>query len=133
MVLAFALQSGFYIANVADTANALAMGVATTFLPAAVDPLTVASPYTLLDKFNDNASVQVADIMKEAGITRLDLVLAACIFSIGSVAFLCVAIFVVTLAKLFLTFVHRHRPAVHAVPGLEADRSASSTAGFRWC
>jgi type IV secretion system protein VirB6 len=35
LVLAFALQSGFYISNVSDTANALAMGVATTFLPAA--------------------------------------------------------------------------------------------------
>ena len=32
MVLAFALQSGFYISNVSDTANALAMGVASTFL-----------------------------------------------------------------------------------------------------
>ena len=105
LVLAFALQSGFYIANIAEAADALAMGVATTFLPAAVDPLTVASPYTLLDKFNDSASVQVADIMKESGVTRLDLVLAASIFSIGSVAFLCVAIFVVTLAKLFLAFV----------------------------
>ena len=60
LVLAFALQAGFYIANIADAADALAMGVATTFLPAAVDPLTVASPYTLLDKFNDSASVQVA-------------------------------------------------------------------------
>jgi type IV secretion system protein VirB6 len=105
LVLAFALQAGFYIANIADAADALAMGVATTFLPAAVDPLTVASPYTLLDKFNDSASVQVSDIMKESGVTRLDLVLAASIFSIGSVAFLCVSIFVVTLAKLFLAFV----------------------------
>ena len=33
LVLAFALNAGFYIANVADTANALATGVATTFLP----------------------------------------------------------------------------------------------------
>jgi hypothetical protein len=32
--LAFALQSGFYISNVADTPTRLAMGVATTFLPA---------------------------------------------------------------------------------------------------
>ena len=43
--------------------------------------------------------------MKEAGITRLDLLLAAAIFSIGNVVFLCIALFVVTLAKLFLTFV----------------------------
>ena len=33
LVLAFALQSGFYVSNVSDSANALATGVATTFLP----------------------------------------------------------------------------------------------------
>jgi type IV secretion system protein VirB6 len=43
--------------------------------------------------------------MKEASMFRLDLVLAAVVFSIGSVIFLCIALFVVTLAKLFLTFV----------------------------
>jgi len=105
LVLAFALQSGFYISNVSDTANALAMGVASTFLPAGVDPSTVISPYALLDKFNDDASAQVADIMKEASMFRLDLMLAGAIFSIGSVLFLCIGLFVVTLAKLFLTFV----------------------------
>ena len=42
LVLAFALQSAFYISNVADTANALAMGVASTFLPAGVDPAEAA-------------------------------------------------------------------------------------------
>ena len=77
MVLAFALQSGFYIAHVADTANNLATGVATTFLPANAPADTVTSPYALLDAFNDNATRQVADIMKEAGITRFDLLLAA--------------------------------------------------------
>jgi type IV secretion system protein VirB6 len=105
LVLAFALQSAFYITNVADTANSLAMGVASTFLPTGVDPATVTSPYSLLDKFNDDASAQVADIMKEASMFRLDLVLAAVIFSFGSVIFLCIALFVVTLSKLFLTFV----------------------------
>ena len=105
LVLAFALQSGFYLSNVADTADALAMGVASTFLPAGVDPATIASPYAVLDKFNDDASAQVADIMKEASMFRLDLLLAAAIFSIGSVLFLCIGLFVVTLAKLFLTFV----------------------------
>jgi type IV secretion system protein VirB6 len=105
LVLAFALQSGFYIANVSDTANALAMGVASTFLPTGVDPATVTTPYALLDKFNDDASAQVADIMKEASMFRLDLLLAAATFSVGSVLFLCIGLFVVTLAKLFLTFV----------------------------
>jgi type IV secretion system protein VirB6 len=105
LVLAFALQAGFYVSNVSDTANALAMGVATTFLPASVDPTTVTGPYVLLDKFNDSASLQVSDIMKEASMFRLDLLLAAAIFSIGSVVFLCLGLFVVTLSKLFLTFV----------------------------
>lgn len=105
LVLAFALQSGFYISNVSDTANALAMGVASTFLPAAVDPNTVTTPYALLDQFNDEASDQVADIMKEASMFRLDLVIAGVVFSVGSVIFLCIGLFVVTLSKLFLTFV----------------------------
>jgi type IV secretion system protein VirB6 len=105
LVLAFALQSGFYIANVADTANALATGVATTFLPSAVDPMTITSPYVLLDTFNDEASKLVLDLLKEAGIMRLDLLFAAVVCSIGNVVFLCIALFVVTLAKLFLTFV----------------------------
>jgi type IV secretion system protein VirB6 len=105
LVLAFALQAGFYISNVADTANALATGVASTFVPAAADPMTVTSPYQLLDTFNDKASVLVTDLLKEAGITRLDLVLAAVVCSIANVVFLCVAMFVVTLAKLVLTFV----------------------------
>ena len=105
MVLAFALQSGFYISNVADTANALAMGVASTFVPAGSDATLVTSPYALLDKFNDDASAQVSDIIKEATVLRLDLVLAALIFSIGSVLFLCVGLFVVTLSKVVLTFV----------------------------
>ena len=103
LVLAFALQSAFYIANVADTANALATGVATTFLPAAADPTTISSPYALLDRFNDGASQLVLDLLKDAGIMRLDLLFAAVVCSIGNVVFLCIALFVVTLAKLFLT------------------------------
>lgn len=105
LVLAFALQSAFYIANVSDTADALATGVASTFLPSGVDPRTVSSPYAMLDAFNDQASLLVIDLMKEAGITRLDLLLAAVVCSIGNVVFLCIALFVVSLAKLFLTFV----------------------------
>jgi type IV secretion system protein VirB6 len=105
VVLAFSLQSGFYMSNVYETANALAMGVASTFLPKAVDIATVATPYALLDQFNDDASSQVADIMTEASMFRLELVLAGVVFSIGSVVFLCIALFVVTLSKLFLAFV----------------------------
>jgi len=105
LVLAFALQASFYISNVSETANALAMGVASTFLPPTADPTTIASPYALLDAFNDSASQLVLDLLKDAGITRLDLLFAAVVTSIGNVVFLCIALFVVTLAKVFLTFV----------------------------
>ena len=105
LVLAFALQSGVYISNVSDTANALATGVATTFLPAATNPMTVTSPYALLDAFNDQASLLVLDLLRDAGIMRLDLLFAAVICSIGNVLFLCIALFVVTLSKVLLTFV----------------------------
>jgi len=105
LVLAVALQSSVYLTHVADTANALATGTAATFLPPGVDPATVTTPYALLDAFNDSASAQTADIMREASMFRLDLFLAAGLFSIGTVAFLCIALFVVTLSKLFLAFV----------------------------
>ena len=105
LVFAFALQAGFYMSNVSDTADALATGVAATFLPAAANPMTVSSPYAMLDAFNDQASLLVLDLLKSAGITRLDLLLAAVVCSIGNVVFLCIALFVVTLAKMFLTFV----------------------------
>ena len=105
LVLAFALQSGFYISNVSDTANALATGVASTFLPAVANPATIATPYAILDAFNDKAGQLVLDLLKDAGIMRLDLVFAAVITALGNVIFLCIALFVVTLAKVFLTFV----------------------------
>jgi type IV secretion system protein VirB6 len=105
LVLTFALQSGFYIANVSDIANDLATGVATTFLPAAADPTTITSPYVLIDDFNDRASQLVLDLLKDASLLRLDLVFAAVVTSFGNVIFLCITLFVVTLAKLLLTFV----------------------------
>jgi type IV secretion system protein VirB6 len=58
-----------------------------------------------LDKFNDEASKLVLDLLKDAGVMRLDLLFAAVVCSVGNVVFLCIALFVVTLAKLFLTFV----------------------------
>ena len=105
LVLAFALQSAVYMSNVADTADGLAIGVATTFLPAGTDPTTVTSPYALLDAFNDQASQLVLDLMADAGITRLDLLMAATVCSIGNVVFLCIALFVVTLSKMVMAFV----------------------------
>lgn len=104
LVLAFALQSGVYISHVAETANALSTGVATTFLPSTANAATIATPYALLDDFNDRAGQLVVDLLKDAGIMRLDLVFAAVVTAFGNVIFLCLALFVVTLAKVFLTF-----------------------------
>ncbi|HEY9105105.1 MAG TPA: type IV secretion system protein [Roseateles sp.] len=104
LVLAIALQSGVYISTVAETANALATGVAMTFLPDSVSPTTISSPYALLDDFFDKACQQVVDLAKEAGLSRLDLWFAAAVTAIGNVIFACLALYVVTLAKVFLTF-----------------------------
>lgn len=105
LVLAFALQSGIYISHVAQSANALAVGMATAFLPPGSPAGVLASPYAILDAFNDQVSLLVTDLLKEAGITRLDLLFAAVVCSIGNVLFLCIALFVVSLAKVYLTFV----------------------------
>jgi type IV secretion system protein VirB6 len=105
LVLSFALQSSLYIDNVSETANALATGVASTFLPNVANAATISTPYAILDAFNDKAGQLVVDLLKEAGITRLDLAFAAVVTALGNVIFLCIALFIVTLAKLILTFV----------------------------
>jgi len=105
VILAIGLQSGWYISEVSDTANALSTGVASTFLTTTADPATLSSPYAILDAFNDKASQLVSDLMREASIMRLDLVLAAVTTAFGNVIFLCIALLVITLAKVVLTFV----------------------------
>ncbi|MBW8848018.1 MAG: type IV secretion system protein [Burkholderiales bacterium] len=105
LVFSVALQSSFYISTVSDTANGLATGVASTFLPSTAAANTVTTPYGILDTFNDKASQLVVDLMKEASVWRLDLLLAAVVTSFGNVVFLCITLYTVTLAKVFLTFV----------------------------
>jgi type IV secretion system protein VirB6 len=105
IILAFSLQASFYVDNVAETANGLATGVATTFLPQAADQKAITSPYELLDTLNAGASTLTLNLLKQASITRLDYLFAAVVFSFGNVIFLCIALFVVSLAKVFMTFV----------------------------
>lgn len=104
-VLILATQATVYMDTVSETASQLSMGVANTFVPERAAAAAASSPYQLLDQFSDEAGRQVSDIMMEAGITRTDLLLAALIFSFGSVLFTGVALFVITLAKVVLTFV----------------------------
>lgn len=104
-VLALCLQSGAYISNIADNAVALVTETAGAFLPPATDPMAISSPYKLLDTFNDRASQLTLDLLMEVSITRLDLLFAAVVCSFGTVLFICIALFVISLSKVFLTFV----------------------------
>lgn len=105
LIFSIGLQAGVYVQTVSDAANGIANGVSATFLPAAIDPAAVTTPYVLLDAFFERAIQLAVDLMKEASLVRLDLVFASLVISLGNVAFLCVALFVVTLAKLLLAFV----------------------------
>lgn len=105
LILAIALQTGLYVQTISNVADGLANGVPTIFLPAAVDPDTVTTPYALLDEFNERALELVMALMEDASLLRLDLLLAAAVTVIGNLVFLCVALFVVTLAKVLMTFV----------------------------
>jgi type IV secretion system protein VirB6 len=132
LVLAFALQSGFYISNVSDTANALAMGVATTFLPTGVRPATITTPYAMLDKFNDDASQLVArhheggrHVAARPGPGSGGLLDRLCRVPLHRAVR-------VTLAKLFLTFVIAIGPLFICALAWR-PRRGSSTAGCRWC
>lgn len=87
LVLVFVLQLGFYISNVLDIVNVLVMGVVSIFLFFGVDFVMISLFYVLFDKFNDDVSVQVVDIMKEVSVFRLDLLLVGGIFFIGIVFF----------------------------------------------
>ncbi|WP_046113436.1 type IV secretion system protein [Aquincola tertiaricarbonis] len=105
IILSLSLQSGLYVQTISDAANGLALGVATTFLPAAADASAVTSPYALIDAFTERALQLILELLKDAGILRLDLVLASILTALGTIVFLCVALFVVTLAKLLMAFV----------------------------
>lgn len=105
LVFAVALQAGVYSAYVAALANDLSTAVASIFLPATTNSAAITSPYELLDAFNDQSNLLVLDLLKDAGILRLDLLLSAIVCGLGNGVFLCVALAVITLAKVLLCFV----------------------------
>lgn len=105
LVLAVALQSNVYTAYAVDLASDLSTAVAGIFIAGTTSPATITSPYQLLDAFNDQSNLLVIDLLKDAGILRLDLLLAAVLCGIGNGVFLCIALAVVTLAKVLLCFV----------------------------
>ena len=101
-ILSFALPGLYYSGNVAAAANGLQDGLATLFVaPRAV---AAATAFGALDLANTAANEQLALLWKDAGMFRLDLVLASLLFSLGTTIFLVLGAFVALLGKLILTF-----------------------------
>lgn len=101
-ILAFALPGLYYSGNVAAAATGLQDGLATLFVaPRAV---AAATAFGALDLANTAANEQLALLWRDAGMFRLDLVLASILFSLGTTIFLVLGAFVALLGKLILTF-----------------------------
>ena len=101
-ILSFALPGLYYSGNVAAAATGLQDGLATLFVaPRAV---AAATAFGALDLANTAANEQLALLWRDAGMFRLDLVLASVLFSLGTTIFLVLGAFVALLGKLILTF-----------------------------
>ena len=101
-ILSFALPGLYYSGNVAAAATGLQDGLATLFVaPRAV---AAATAFGALDLANTAANEQLALLWRDAGMFRLDLVLASLLFSLGTTIFLVLGAFVALLGKLILTF-----------------------------
>ena len=101
-ILSFALPGLYYSGNVAAAATGLQDGLATLFVaPRAV---AAATAFGALDLANTAANEQLALLWKDAGMFRLDLVLASILFSLGTSIFLVLGAFVALLGKLIVTF-----------------------------
>jgi type IV secretion system protein VirB6 len=66
--------------------------------------VAAATAFGALDLANTAANEQLALLWKDAGLFRLDLVLASLLFSLGTTIFLVLGAFVALLGKLILTF-----------------------------
>ena len=101
-ILSFALPGLYYSGNVVAWATGLQDGLATLFVaPRAAAPTTA---FGALDLANAAANEQLSLLWKDAGMFRLDLVLASLLFSLGTTIFLVLGAFVGLLGKLILTF-----------------------------
>ena len=101
-ILSFALPGLYYSGNVVAWATGLQDGLATLFVAPRTVPVTTA--FGALDLANTQANEQLALLWKDAGMFRLDLVLASLLFSLGTTIFLVLGAFVGLLGKLILTF-----------------------------
>ena len=101
-ILSFALPGLHYTGDVMTWAAGLQDGLATLFV--APKSATVTTAFAALDLANAAANEQLALLWKDAGMFRLDLVLASVLFSLGTTIFLVLGAFVGLLGKLILTF-----------------------------
>ena len=104
-ILAFALGSATYMDIVAGTANGMQDSMSTVFIRGgAYGDSAPTSVFGALDTANDTANGLLKKLWGDAGITRLDLVLASLIFSLGTVIFLAFGLIVTIMAKMIMAF-----------------------------
>ena len=103
-ILAFALGSGTYMDLVAGTANGMQDSMATVFVRSGYADSAPGTVFGALDTANDLANGLLKKLWGDAGITRLDLVLASLIFSAGTIIFMAFGLIVTIMAKMILTF-----------------------------
>lgn len=101
-ILSFALPGLYYTGNVVTAATGLQDSMATLFV--APGGGGAATAFGALDLANTAANEQLALLWKDAGMFRLDLVVASMLFSLGTTVFLVLGAFVGLLGKLVLTF-----------------------------
>lgn len=101
-ILSFALPGLYFSGNVMAWATGLQDGLANLFV--APRAAAAATAFGALDLANTAANEQLALLWKDAGMLRLDLVLASILFSLGTTIFLVLGAFVGLLGKLILTF-----------------------------
>jgi type IV secretion system protein VirB6 len=101
-ILSFALPGLYYSGDVVAWAMGLQDGLAALFVAPGGGGAQTA--FGALDLANTAANEQLALLWKDAGILRLDLVVASLLFSLGTTIFLVLGAFVGLLGKLILTF-----------------------------
>ena len=103
-ILTFALVAGTYMDIVFSTANGMQDGMATIFVRGGYSESAPVTVFGALDRANDIANRLLAQMWTSAGITRLDLVLASILFSVGTVLFLAFGAIVTIMSKVLLAF-----------------------------
>jgi type IV secretion system protein VirB6 len=101
-ILSFALPGLHYSGDLVAAATGLQDSLATLFV--APGGGGAATAFGALDLANTAANEQLALLWKDAGMFRLDLVVASLLFSLGTTIFLVLGAFVALLGRLILTF-----------------------------